>query len=323
MVRGVRGEGRNNPPMPRPSPLHRSQVLASPWEGVYCTHIESSRHYGKHSHAVYGLGLLDHGAQSSASGRGPVDAYAGDLIATNPGEVHDGHPLGGSPRRWRMVYLEPAVLHGLCRGGDADMGAAPADIALARPVIQDAALARALNTLWARIGHWHGLQPPAQAGGPHVASPQARQRFAAEQLACDEALVHTAALLLRRHASTPLAPESTADATPALRQVRDWLADAPLRPPSLAQMAALTGLSRYQLLRRFAQAYGLPPHAWLLQQRAERSRRLIAQGATLADAAADSGFADQSHMTRLFARQFGFTPGAWQAAAAARRRSLQ
>lgn len=307
--------------MPRPSPLHRSQVLASPWEGVYCTHIESSRHYGKHSHAVYGLGLLDHGAQSSASGRGPVDAYAGDLIATNPGEVHDGHPLGDSPRRWRMVYLEPAVLHDLCPGGNA--GAASADIALDRPVIQDAALALALNTLWARIGHWFGLQPPAQTPGLPAARLPSRHGFAAEQLACDEALAHTAALLLRRHASTPRAPESTADATPALRQVRDWLADAPLQPPSLAQMAALTGLSRYQLLRRFAQAYGLPPHAWLLQQRAERSRRLIAQGATLADAAADSGFADQSHMTRLFARQFGFTPGAWQAAAAARHRSLQ
>ena len=316
IVRGAAGAGRNNRLMPRTPPLHRSQVLASPWEGVYCTHIESSRHYGKHSHAVYGLGLLDHGAQSSASGRGPVDAYAGDLIATNPGEVHDGHPLGGAPRRWRMVYLEPALLHSL---GQGDAGtAAPADIALARPVIQDAALARALNTLWARIGQWQALQPAAR--GTALLRPGTG--FAAEQLACEEALAHTAALLLRRHASAPLAHESSADAAAALRQVRDWLADALLAPPSLAQMAALTGLSRYQLLRRFAQAYGLPPHAWLLQQRAERSRRLIAQGATLADAAAASGFADQSHMTRLFARQFGFTPGAWQAAAA-RRPSLQ
>lgn len=315
-MRGADGTRRNNRPMPRTPPLHRSQVLASPWEGVYCTHIESSRHYGKHSHAVYGLGLLDHGAQSSASGRGLVDAYAGDLIATNPGEIHDGHPLGGAPRRWRMVYLEPALLHGL---GEGDVGmAAPADIALARPVIQDAALARALNTLWARIGHWQALQPRARGA---AVPQQPGTGFAAEQLACEEALAHAAALLLRRHASAPLAPESTADAAAALRQVRDWLADAPLQPPSLAQMAAFAGLSRYQLLRRFAQAYGLPPHAWLLQQRTERSRRLIAQGATLADAAAASGFADQSHMTRLFARQFGFTPGAWQAAA--QRRCLQ
>jgi AraC-like DNA-binding protein len=43
-------------------------------------------------------------------------------------------------------------------------------------------------------------------------------------------------------------------------------------------------------------------------------RGLIRAGTGLADAAAACGFADQPHMTRLFTRQFGFTPGAWQRA---------
>jgi len=41
---------------------------------------------------------------------------------------------------------------------------------------------------------------------------------------------------------------------------------------------------------------------------------LIREGSTLASAAAAGGFADQSHMTRVFSRQYGFTPGAWQKA---------
>ena len=69
------------------------------------------------------------------------------------------------------------------------------------------------------------------------------------------------------------------------------------------------------LLRHFEKAFGLTPLAWLQQQRAERARGLIRRGASLAQAAASCGFADQSHMTRLFTRQFGFTPGAWQKAA--------
>jgi AraC-like DNA-binding protein len=85
--------------------------------------------------------------------------------------------------------------------------------------------------------------------------------------------------------------------------------------PSLLDLARLTGLSRYQVLRRFERAYGLPPHAWLLRRRAERARVLIRDGCTLAVAAVETGFADQSHMTRVFARQFGFTPGAWRRAA--------
>lgn len=290
-------------------PLHQCQVFGSPWQGVYCTQAESSRHYSRHWHAVYGLGLLDHGAQSSASGRGQVDAYAGDLITTNPGEVHDGQPLGSASRRWRMVYVEPGALRALAaedHGGATGQG----DIAFTRPVIQDAALAQALHTLITRVAHWNAQGSLA----PH-APPQATAPGAVHRLACEESLAQTCALLLRHHANlAPVSAGSMARAAPALQQVRDWLADAPLAPPTLAQMAAWAGLSRYQLLRRFADAYGLPPHAWLLQQRAERSRHLIRRGASLADAAAASGFADQGHMTRIFARQFGFTPGAWQKA---------
>jgi AraC-like ligand binding domain len=85
---------------------HRARVFSSPWKGIYCTHIESGRHFGRHWHATYGFGFLEHGAHSSASGRGNVDAYAGDVITTNPGEVHDGRPLGGPSRRWRIVYVD-------------------------------------------------------------------------------------------------------------------------------------------------------------------------------------------------------------------------
>lgn len=72
------------------APPHHAQVFGSPWAGVYGTHLDSGRHFGRHWHAVFGVGLLEDGAQRSASGRGTVDAFAGDVITTNPGEVHDG-----------------------------------------------------------------------------------------------------------------------------------------------------------------------------------------------------------------------------------------
>ncbi|SCX72760.1 AraC family transcriptional regulator [Variovorax sp. EL159] len=274
--------------MQAPSP-HRSHVFASPWGGVYGTSIDSALHYGRHWHATYGLGLLEHGAQRSASGRGKVDAYAGDLITTNPGEVHDGQPLGGPSRRWRMVYLDPVVIAGM--KGDVDDGI---DVELTRPVIRDARLGDTLRRLFARLDDWHA----------------APVRNSVESLACEESLVEVCGLLLDGHATASPGSEAAAD----MRRVRERLADDLLSPPTLADMAAMTGLSKYQLLRRFEKSYGVPPHAWLVLQRAERARKLIRQGTSLAHAATDSGFADQSHMTRIFARQFGFTPGAWQRA---------
>lgn len=95
--------------------------------------------------------------------------------------------------------------------------------------------------------------------------------------------------------------------------MRERLADDLVHTPSLSELAALIGLSRYQLLRRFERVYGMTPFAWQRQVRTERARALIGEGRTLADAAADCGFADQSHMTRVFVAHFGFTPGAWAA----------
>src|SRR5438132_3357423 len=39
------------------------------------------------------------------------------------------------------------------------------------------------------------------------------------------------------------------------------------------------------------------------------ARRLIARGTPLAEAAAAGGFADQSHMTRIFSAKYGVSPG--------------
>jgi AraC-like DNA-binding protein len=260
---------------------HHCRFVGSSRAGVYGTRIESAQHFARHWHDSYGIGFVEHGAHRSASGRGVVDAYAGDVITTNPGEVHDGRPLGGPSRRWCLISIEPGVM--------ASMTGRGAGLEITRPVLDDVLLRGALKRLFARL------------------------ESASDALAGEEALVEACALLLRH---TTSAPPREADGD--VRRVRDRLAEDPAAAPTLAELAAIAGLGKYQLLRRFERAYGLPPHAWLRQRRAERARALIRGGAGLAAAAAACGFADQSHMTRVFVRQFGFTPGAWRKAAARR-----
>lgn len=272
--------------MTAPAPVHQCHVLASPWPGAYATEIASGRHYARHAHATFGFGVVDAGAHRSASDRGTVDAFAGDIVTTNPGEVHDGRPLGAPVRHWHTIYVEPALLAAL------HPRAAASDLAITRPVIADPRLRQATRALLARLRQW--------------------QQGRAEALACEEALVAACGLLLERHTT---ARPTAAACAPHLESVRERLADL-ARPPALAELAALAGLSRFQLLRRFAAVHGLTPHAWLQQQRSERVRGLVARGVALAEAAAAAGFADQSHMTRVFTRQYGFTPGAWQRATA-------
>jgi AraC-like DNA-binding protein len=282
----------------KPEPHHRFQVLRSPWAGVHGTAMDSARHFPKHSHTTHGLGLLEQGGQTSASGRGVVEARAGDVIATNPGEVHDGRPLGLPARRWKMIYLEPHVFGEAC-------GQLP-DVEIKSPVIQDPELAMALQHLLGCLESW-------------TAADAANSLSA---LACEQALEQACASLLRGHTDAAH-PEPIRDAdVTAMQRVRDRLAEIGVNghpvAASLSELASLCGLSRYQVLRQFQKTYGVPPHAWLVALRCERARAAIQRGASLSDAAASAGFADQSHLSRHFLRQFGYTPGAWRRALAPR-----
>ena len=263
---------------------HDVRLLATPLEGVYLTVSASSQRFDRHWHDCYGFGLLDRGGQRWLSRCGSVEAYSGTLINTNPGEVHDGQPLGHETRAWRILSVPVPVM---AQALERDAGA----LEIAPPVIEDRELITVLRTLLRQLHGWHS----------HHAS--------SEALAFEESLVATCTLLMSRHGAHPFHEK---DGEGSLAAVRERLADVGSAAPSLGDLARIAGASKYQLLRAFTKRYGLPPHAWLLSLRAERARSLIQGGASLATAAARSGFADQSHMTRTFRRYYGYTPGAWQ-----------
>lgn len=93
-------------------------------------------------------------------------------------------------------------------------------------------------------------------------------------------------------------------------------------PASLLEQIA--GTDRFTIARHFRRAYGTSPDRFRTMRRLALARTAIEKGRPLAQAAAESGFADQSHMTRQFKRAYGLTPAHWTkvvAAAAAQRRA--
>jgi len=76
----------------------------------------------------------------------------------------------------------------------------------------------------------------------------------------------------------------------------------------LDDLARATGVDRFRLTRAFKAAFGLAPHAYLVQLRLAKARRLLAAGQPPALVAMSLGFADQSHMGRWFRRAYGLTP---------------
>lgn len=82
---------------------------------------------------------------------------------------------------------------------------------------------------------------------------------------------------------------------------------------TLADLAAVAGLNQYCLGRRFRGEFGMPPHEFVVHERVAAAKRLLRRGDDpLKAIAARCGFSDQSHMTRVFRRLAGTTPGRYR-----------
>jgi AraC-like DNA-binding protein len=81
------------------------------------------------------------------------------------------------------------------------------------------------------------------------------------------------------------------------------------QPVNLDKLAALTAMSKRNLIRAFRDATGVPPIAYLIQTRINRAAtRLRSSDDSITDIAFQVGFSDGNYFTRQFTRQTGLSP---------------
>lgn len=235
--------------------------------------------FAPHRHDTYAIGLTLHGVQSFRYRGEARNSLPGQVIVLHPDEVHDGGAATDAGLRYRMLYLEPALLRqGLAK--------APSGLPFVRdPVLGDAGLRRTLL---------HGL---------------ADIESALDDLIVDQ-LVAELADGLSRHAGRPVGGKLHLDVR-RLHLARDYLEANLGRTVRSHGLEAVTGLDRFSLARQFRAFFGTSPHRYLLMRRLGLAAGLVQAGQDLADIAAATGFADQSHLSRHFKKAFGITPGRW------------
>lgn len=244
----------------------------------------SGHGFDPHRHDTYAVGFTMRGVQAFRYRGAATHSVPGQVFVLHPDELHDGRAGTGDGFRYRILYVEPALI----RDALADAGR---PLPFARDAVtDDARLAAAIR------------QALADLDGP---MDELRRDAVVQALADALAAVDPAAgrvALSARHRQ-------------AVGRARERLDAGIETGVASAELEAATGLSRYEVARQFRACLGTSPHRYLVLRRLDRARALIQGGAALADAAAASGFADQSHMTRQFRRAYGLPPGRWAALA--------
>lgn len=247
--------------------------------------------FGRHTHDGYVIASITAGVELFHYRGALQRAGAGSLALVDPDTLHTGH--AGAPEGWTYQVLYPNA--GTVAEVAAQLGAGPGTPGFAAAVVVDPQLGLLVRQV-------------------HRAAEQN------QVLAADTLLRLALARTVRLHTTArgvDTAPPGAG--SEAARRAGELLRSDLAAPPTLDALAAAVGARPFPLLRSFRALYGLPPHAWLTQQRVNTARRLLDAGAAPADVAVRVGFVDQAHLGRHFRRIVGVPPGAYQRA----RRNVQ
>lgn len=230
-----------------------------------------------HTHDTYAIGWTLDGVQSFDYRGTARHSQPGRTVVLHPGEVHDGRAGTEKGFRYRVIYLEPALVQRALGGK-------------ALPFIEggissDPRLYAAAGALIADFRH--GLDP-----------------LEFQDAVYDLAVALDAAAGKRRSRRKSLDYEAT-------DRARQYIADHLDQAISLDDLERVSGRDRWKLSRDFRTLFGTSPYRYLILRRLDQARGMMLAGESLGGVAAACDFADQSHMTRHFKKAFGMTPKQW------------
>lgn len=244
--------------------------------------------FHRHTHDAYSIGSVLEGCTDFhlvQGGEEIIPVECGDLVLINLDEVHACNPPNGCAFAYFMLYIDPSVF---------------------------------MNV----ISDIYGIQNHAyRFSFPLIKNPDVPGRYyrlctaimrKGSRLEIETRLHETMTPILNTFIHFQPQDQYSPTIDCKLESAHKFLQDHLEENISLYDLSQYCHLSSYHFLRLFRRKYGLPPHAFQLQMRINLARRLLTKGDSISSIASSTGFADQSHFTRIFKRSVGATPIEYQ-----------
>ena len=243
--------------------------------------------FTRHAHDRVSFGLVTEGRFRIDRPGGSVIAGTGEVILFNHDLVHWGGSAGAPGWSIRTLYADPAQVHDLA--SDLGLGGR-GTVGFTETVVCAPALGRRLLALHRTV----------EAG--------------ATRLEADGDTLEVLTGLIARYSDRRGSLSGARREPRAVKEAKAHLEAQVCDDVSLQDLARVAGLSPSRLVRVFKAALGLPPHAYHGYLKVRRAQALLRSGLPVAETAVACGFHDQAHLTRVFKRHAGVTPGRFRAA---------
>jgi AraC-like DNA-binding protein len=250
--------------------------------------------YPWHAHEEFSLGLVVEGAINLRTRSRQGVAKVGSFVLVNSEEAHQGTPAVTGGWRCRTMHIHPSAIKQIA--ADIKPFGTVRDVVFPSPTIEDIQLTQELLYL------------------------HRRSEMANSPLERQSRIVALIGHLCERYAGiNQNASEARSREFHLVRRARDYLQENLAFKVTLDELSNVASLPPFRLLRAFQLTFGLTPHAYQTQARVRAAYAMLRLQTNIADIAAQTGFADQAHLTRVFKSLMGATPGQYRTALAAAR----
>lgn len=247
--------------------------------------------YDPHWHDTYLIGFTEQGVQQFNCRKTMCTSLEGGSFVLEPGEIHDGNAPSEGGFTYRQLYIPVDFLHNNLAALFHDLPD-HFEFSTAQNLMQDKALTASISAAFSAL---------------HYREPEIIREACLDQM-----LVQVSRHLSWRQKMEQDVLLSQTSMCPLALRTREYLRDNLYQDINLETLAQALGTDRFRLTRRFKAAFGLAPHAYLIQLRLAKARTLLAQGISPISVASDLCFSDQSHLGRWFRRAYRLTPSAYQ-----------